>query len=99
MPPNRLEIMVFAQINRKNDGKSKFNAEMITVFARPSLKKGENFGRTVSMYENKRESEVKKAIFSVEIWFFFKFFNFLFSHVLTVVDKSLQCKFYAHPFY
>lgn len=67
MPPNRLEIMVFAQINRKNDGKSKFNAEMITVFASPSLKKGENFGRTVSMYENKRESEVKKAIFSVEI--------------------------------
>ena len=59
--------MVFAQINRKNDGKSKFNAEMITVFASPSLKKGENFGRTVSMYENKRESEVKKAIFSVEI--------------------------------
>lgn len=67
MPPNRLEIMVFVQINRKNDGKSKFNAEMITVFASPSLKKGENFGRTVSMYENKRESEVKKAIFSVEI--------------------------------
>ena len=67
MPLNRLEIMVFAQINRKNDGKSKFNAEMITVFASPSLKKGENFGRTVSMYENKRESEVKKAIFSVEI--------------------------------
>lgn len=67
MPPNRLETMVFAQINRKNDGKSKFNAEMITVFASPSLKKGENFGRTVSMYENKRESEVKKAIFSVEI--------------------------------
>ena len=76
VPPNKLEIMVFAQINTKNDWKLKFNAEITIVFASPSLKKGVNFGRIVSIYENKSESEVKKAIFSVKIWFFVKFFNF-----------------------
>ena len=59
--------MVFAQINTKNDWKLKFNAEITIVFASHSLKKGVNFGRIVSMYENKSESEVKKAIFSVKI--------------------------------
>lgn len=59
--------MVFVQINTKNDWKLKFNAEITIVFASPSLKKGANFGRIVSIYENKSESEVKKAIFSVKI--------------------------------
>ena len=70
--------MVFAQINMKKDGKSKFNAEMTIVFASPNLRKGVNFGTIVSIYENKSESEVKKAIFSVEIRFFLKFFKFFF---------------------
>ena len=68
--------MVFAQINMKKDGKSKFNAEMTIVFASPNLRKGVNFGTIVSIYENKSESEVKKAIFSVEIRFFLKFCKF-----------------------
>ena len=68
--------MVFAQINMKKDRKSKFNAEMTIVFASPSLKKGVNFGTIVSIYENKSETEVKKAIFSVEIRFFLKFCKF-----------------------
>ena len=58
------------------------------MFGKPNLKKGVNFGKTVSIYEKKSESAIKKVILFVKRDFL-RFLNFF---LLPFYNKSLQRK-------